>query len=139
MISQTAPGLFSADASGKGIAAALVLRIRPDGSQNYEQVSRFDDAQQKFIPLPIDLGPESDQVFLVAFGTGFRFRSSLGNISAMVGGTALVAEYAGPVADYVGLDQLNLRLSRTLIGRGDVILEVSVDGKAANMVTLAFK
>ena len=139
MISQTAPGLFSADASGKGIAAALVLRNRPDGSQNYEQVARFDDAQKKFIPLPIDLGPESDQVFLVAFGTGFRFRSSLGNISAMVGGTALVAEYAGPVADYVGLDQLNLRLSRTLIGRGDVILEVSVDGKAANMVTLAFK
>ena len=31
-----APGLFSADRTGRGPAAAQVLRIKPDGSRSYE-------------------------------------------------------------------------------------------------------
>src|SRR5262249_6699624 len=58
----TAPGIFSADSSGQGLAAAAVLRVKGDGSQNYEQVVQL-DATGKFVPLAIDLGPASDQVF----------------------------------------------------------------------------
>lgn len=37
-----APALFTADASGRGLAAALVLRIKADNSQSFEPVARFD-------------------------------------------------------------------------------------------------
>jgi Putative binding domain, N-terminal/NHL repeat/Bacterial Ig domain len=44
LIESTAPGLFSANADGQGVAAAVVLRIKADGSQIYEPVSVFDSA-----------------------------------------------------------------------------------------------
>src|SRR5262249_7416818 len=37
-----APGLFSANANGEGVAAAVALRVKPDGTQSYESVARFD-------------------------------------------------------------------------------------------------
>jgi hypothetical protein len=80
------PGLFTANANGQGVAAALALRVRADGSQQFEPVSRFDPAQNRFVSTPIDLGPATDQVFLILFGTGTRFRSSLSSVSARIGG-----------------------------------------------------
>ncbi|MGH7187514.1 MAG: hypothetical protein ACREIB_14700, partial [Pseudomonadota bacterium] len=59
-IAPVAPGLFSANASGQGVAAAVALRIKADGAQSFEPVARFDAAQNKFVTMPIDLGPESD-------------------------------------------------------------------------------
>ncbi|MGH9799239.1 MAG: SBBP repeat-containing protein, partial [Blastocatellia bacterium] len=39
LIEKTAPGLFSANASGKDVAAAVLLRVKPDGSQIFEPVA----------------------------------------------------------------------------------------------------
>ncbi|MGH9839327.1 MAG: hypothetical protein ACREEM_11150 [Blastocatellia bacterium] len=39
-IINVAPGLFAADASGKGLAAASVLRVRADGSQKCVRISK---------------------------------------------------------------------------------------------------
>src|SRR5262249_38891821 len=80
----TAPGLFSADASGQGIAAAVVLRVRANGEQVYEPVARYDEGLKRIVAVPIDLGPESDQIFVILFGTGMRFRT---NAAASIGGT----------------------------------------------------
>jgi hypothetical protein len=41
------------------------LRIKADGSQSYEPVAQFDTAQKDFVPPPLDLGPETNQVYLV--------------------------------------------------------------------------
>ncbi|MBL8189997.1 MAG: hypothetical protein JNK38_18425 [Acidobacteria bacterium] len=139
MIQAVAPGLFSANASGQGIAAATVLRVKADGSQSFEPVSRFDPAQSKVVPVPIDLGPETDQVFLLLFGTGGRGRSSLANVQADIGGLAAETLYAGPQGDFAGLDQFNLRLPRSMAGRGEVQIRLVVDGKAANIVTVTVK
>jgi uncharacterized protein (TIGR03437 family) len=57
-VERVAPGLFSANASGAGVASAVVLRIRADGSSLYEPVAQFDGA--KFVSVPIDLGPATD-------------------------------------------------------------------------------
>lgn len=70
-----APGIFTADSSGGGVAAGVVARVRAGGAQSYEPIARFDPAQNKIVVVPIDLGPESGEVFLVLFGTGWRFRS----------------------------------------------------------------
>ena len=138
-ISSVAPGLFTANASGQGIAAATVFRVKADGSQLYEPVSRFDSALGRVVPVPIDLNPASDQVFLLLFGSGCKGRSSLTNVQAEIGGVPVETLYVGPQGDFVGLDQLNLRLPNNLAGRGEVQIKLVIDGKAANAVTVAFK
>ena len=138
-IAAVAPGLFTANSSGQGIAAATVLRVRADGSQSYEPVGRFDSALGRFVAVPIDLGPESDQVFLLFYGTGWRNRSLLSAVITKIGGETVETLYAGLQPDFVGLDQLNARLSRSLIGRGEVDVVVTVDGMAANTVRVSIK
>jgi uncharacterized protein (TIGR03437 family) len=138
-IKVVAPGLFSFEASGGGLAAAVALRIRPDGSQSFEPVARFDAAQNRFVAAPIDLGPETDQVFLLLFGAGLRGRGSLTGVTAMIGGVNSVVEYIGPQGDFAGLDQMNLRLPRQLAGRGVVEISLSADGLLANSVQVSIR
>ncbi|MEP7342174.1 MAG: SBBP repeat-containing protein [Acidobacteriota bacterium] len=138
-IENVAPGLFTADASGRGVGAAVVLRVKADGSQSYEPVAQFDPAQSKVVPVPIDLGPEGDQVFLIAYGTGIRYRSSLSGVSLKLGGTDAPVLFAGAQGDFFGLDQVNVRLPRSLAGRGVVDLVLTADGKSANTVQVRIK
>jgi uncharacterized protein (TIGR03437 family) len=133
------PGLFTANASGQGVAAALALRVRADGAQQFEPVSRFDPAQNRFVPTPIDLGPASDQVFLILFGTGTRFRSSLSTVSTRIGGVDAPVLFVGAQGDFVGLDQINLQIPRSLSGRGEVEIRLMADGQQANAVTINVK
>ena len=138
-IAAVAPGLFAANANGQGVVAALALRVKADGTQQFEPVSRFDPAQNRFVPTPIDLGPATDQVFLILFGTGTRFRSSLPNVSARIGGVDAPVLFVGAQGDFVGLDQINLQLPRSLIGRGEVEIRLMADGQQANPVTVSIK
>ena len=138
-INSVAPGLFTAGSSGLGVAAATVLRFKADGSSSYEPVSRFDSAQGKIVPVPIDLGAQSDQVFLLLFGTGCKQRSSLAGVTVEIGGTPVETSYVGPQGDFVGLDQINLRLLRSFAGRGEVQIRMVIDGKSANLVTVTMK
>ena len=138
-IAAAAPGLFSANASGEGAAAALALRIKADGSQRYEPVAKFDPEQNRFVPAPIELGPATDQVFLVFYGTGLRHRSSLSAVSCSIGGASSEAVFAGPAPGFAGLDQVNVRLPRSLAGRGELDVELFVDGEAANKVRVSIR
>jgi uncharacterized protein (TIGR03437 family) len=133
-IADVAPGLFSANANGEGVAAAVALRVKPDGTQSYEPVAQFDAAQNKFVSLPINLGQATDQVFLILFGTGIRGRSALTAVTASIGGIASEVLFAGPQGLFEGLDQVNLRLPRSLAGRGEIDVGLVVDSKSANMV-----
>jgi uncharacterized protein (TIGR03437 family) len=135
-ISPVAPGLFSANANGQGTAAGVVLRLRGNGTQQYEPISQFDSSQNRFVSTPIDIGPNTDQVFLILFGVGARNRSSLSAVAAQIGGAATEALYAGPQGDFVGLDQINLRIPRSLAGRGEVDVVMSIDGKNPNVVRI---
>jgi uncharacterized protein (TIGR03437 family) len=139
MIAGVAPGLFSANGNGQGVAAAVLLRVRADGSQSAETVASFDQAQGRFVPLPIDLGPASDQLFLILFGTGLRFRSSLAAASATIGGVNSEVLFVGAQGGLVGLDQVNLRLPRSLAGRGIVDIELRADGQVANIVQVSIR
>ncbi|HKQ78493.1 MAG TPA: hypothetical protein VJ810_32635 [Blastocatellia bacterium] len=138
-----APGLFAANANGQGVAAAVALRVKADGSQSFEPVAVFDQSQNKFVALPIDLGPDlgsaSDQVFLILFGTGFRNRRSLSTVVARIGGENAEVLFAGAQGGFVGLDQMNVRLPRALAGRGKVEIVMTVDGKPANTIEISVK
>jgi uncharacterized protein (TIGR03437 family) len=138
-ITDIAPGLFTANANGVGVAAAVALRIRADDSQVFEPVAVFDQTQNQFVAIPIDLGLETDQVFLVPFGAGFRFRSSSSAVTATVGGTDVQVTFAGAQGTLIGLDQANIRLPRSLIGRGEVDVVMTVDGQTTNTVRISIK
>jgi len=138
-IAAVAPGLFTANASGQDVAAAIVVRVRGDGTQSFEPVAQFDAAANRFVSLPIDLGPETDQVALVLFGTGARGRSALSAVRVTLGGTDAPVLFADAQGDFAGLDQINARLPRSLIGRGEVDVALTVDNRAANIVKVRFK
>jgi len=139
-IVSVAPGIFTANANGQGVPAAVVFRIRVDGSQVFESASRFDSDENRVIPLPIDLGPESDRVFLLLFGTGIRGFNGFVAVTATIGGIPVPVGFAGPAPGFIGLDQLNLGpLPRSLAGRGEVDVVVTVDGKVTNTVKLNVK
>lgn len=134
-IAAIAPGIFTANSTGAGVPAATGLRVAADGTRS--DVAVFDAAVSPRRPVPIDLGPEGDQVFLSLFGTGIRgFRNS---VQVSVGGQNAPVAGVAAQGQYAGLDQINVLLPRTLIGRGPVFVEVRVDGQPANAVSIAVK
>ena len=138
-IASVSPGLFSANANGLGVAAAVVLRVKADGSQIYEPVARFDSAANRFVSVPIDLSVTTDQIFLLAYGTGIRGRSALSAVGVTIGGAAVPVDYAGLQGDFVGLDQVNIRLQQRLAGRGEVDLVLTADSTTSNTVRINIK
>jgi uncharacterized protein (TIGR03437 family) len=139
LITDVAPGIFSVDSSGGGIVAGVALRTKPDDSQIYEPIVSFDQGQNRFVAIPIDLGPESDRVFLSIFGTGVRFRSLESAVKVTIGGIEVPVIFVGAQSTLIALDQINVELTRTLAGKGEVDLEVMVDSKMANTTRVNIK
>ncbi|MDX2034783.1 MAG: hypothetical protein SF339_29180 [Blastocatellia bacterium] len=133
-----APALFTANADGKGVPAALIVRLGHGGAVTYEPVSRFDPTENRHLPIEINLEAKEDQVFLVLFGSGFR-RSSLRSMDATIGGIETQVMFAGANPQLAGVDQINLQLPSDLRARGEVPLLLHVDDRLANPVTLKFK
>jgi uncharacterized protein (TIGR03437 family) len=131
------PGLFTANASGTGPASAVVLRIKQDNSLVYEDTVRFENGQP--VPIPIDLGPETDRVFIIAYGTGIRGNDTARPDSASFGGQSIEALYGGPQGVLIGLDQVNLGPIPRNIGRGPLNLIFTLDGVTSNTVQLTMK
>jgi uncharacterized protein (TIGR03437 family) len=136
-IASVAPGLFSANSNGQGVAAGVVLRVKADGTQIYEAIVEFNSSQNRFFAKPINLGPATDLVYLILYGTGFRNRSALTATSCRIGGENANVLFAGAAPGFVGLDQGNVLLPRTLAGRGEVDVVLTADSKAANTVRVA--
>jgi uncharacterized protein (TIGR03437 family) len=133
-VDPVAPGLFSVNSSGQGLAAAVVLRIR-NGQQTFERIAQLTGSQ--ITPIPIDLGPATDQVFLVLYGTGIRFRNALPTCN--IGGSNMQVTFAGPQGSLTGLDQINVRLDRSLIGRQSVNVFLNANGIMSNTVSVTIK
>lgn len=143
-IGAVSPGLFSADASGKGLAAAGLLRVTAEQTQVWERIGYYDEAQQRHLPDPIDPGAETDQLFLVLYGTGIRNHGGLERITATVGGLACTVLYAGAQGSFTGLDQVNLRLPSgpnglATLGPGEVAVELRIGDHLANRITIAIR
>jgi uncharacterized protein (TIGR03437 family) len=137
-ISAVAPGFFSADATGRGLPAGVVLRVTGT-QQRFEALSRFDTATRSYVAVPIDLGPATDQVYLVLYGTGWRQRSNLNAVTCALGGVNVPAAFAGAQGGLVGLDQVNVLVPRNLAGRGEVEVVLTVDGQQTNPVKVQIK
>ena len=138
-VADVAPGIFSASADGTGLAAAQALRVKPGNVQTYEEIARYDSSLSRFVAIPVNLDITTESVYLLLYGTGIRFRSSLANVRVTIGGQVCQLDYAGAQGFYVGLDQLNVLLPQSLRGRGESDVVITVDGKVANTVKVNIK
>ncbi|HMV87266.1 MAG TPA: Ig-like domain-containing protein [Blastocatellia bacterium] len=131
MIAKVAPAIFTANASGRGVPAANIVRVS-NGQVKFEDLKQFSQVAGRFITKPIDMGPITDQVFLILYLSGVR-QAALENVRVLIGGLEIgppQVNYAGKVDGFVGLDQVNVLIPRSLIGRG--IVGVSVAGLGYN-------
>lgn len=129
-VEQVSPGLFTFSSDGQGVVAAVVRRFR-----NNQELFPSVLAVQ-----PIDLGPETDLVILEMFGTGLRFHSlAASSVTIKIGGADGQLFYAGLAPGFVGLDQVDVSIPRSLIGRGDVDIVLTADGKPGNTVKVGIK
>ncbi len=133
----TSPGLFAANADGRGIAAAQVIRVFKDGTQTVENVAKLDAAQKLFVPAPISFGNE--QLFLTLYGTGIRHTQGQSSVTCTINGQDLPVLFAGAQPTFLGLDQVNVRLPASFAGTGAATVVIRVDGQASNPVTLTFQ
>ena len=104
----------------------------------YEPIGQK-DGTGKYVTIPIDLGPGTDRVYLGLFGTGVRGRTGLTGVNVKIGGVDAPVSFAQAQGSLVGLDQINAQIPRSLIGRGDVDVVLTVDGKVANTVRVQIK
>ena len=132
VLRQTSSGLFSANSDGKGVPAGSLLRTFADGTSRYEPISKYDDNQKKFVPLPINIGSNSGPTFLILNGTGIRGRNSTASVSVKMGNINVPVVYAGEQGEFVGLDQINVEIPTALSGRGEVPVSVTIDGVTSN-------
>jgi uncharacterized protein (TIGR03437 family) len=123
-VTTVAPGIFTVSGTGSPPTAAGQW-LRYSGGVLVDSGS---------LETPIAFGDPGDKVYLVLYGTDIRDRSSLSAVSATVGGSSAVVEYAGAQGNLVGLDQANVLIPRSLIGAGQINVVVTVDGVAANTV-----
>ena len=79
-------------------------------------------------------GESTGELYLVLNGTGLRGRSGLEAFDVRVGGVVGEVTYAGMQAEFAGLDQINVRLPRWLAGRGDVEIELMINGRPENIL-----
>jgi len=129
-ISIVSPGVFQLNPTG--LAAANIVRVS-GGVQTYENVFQVNSSGQ-VVPLPIDLGPPTDQVYLILYGTGWRLFSSTAAVT--IGGENALVSYTGAQSQFEGLDQINVLIPQDLAGKGAVSVQVSVAGYHANLVNV---
>lgn len=134
-VQTTGSAVFTNNGDGQGVPAAYALRVKPDATQIREEITVYDAPTMRWVTKPIDLGPETDRVFLILFATGLKNapdpngdNNANESVRVLVSGTEYSPFYAGPQGGYVGLDQINWEIPRGLIGRGKVNVSVSVNG-----------
>ncbi len=136
-VASVAPGVFTVLQNGTGLAAAEVQRVTPENVQTFEAT-----VAGNLTAIPIDWKNATDNLYLILYGTGIRNLSAITTVNVKIGNTTftnLPAVYAGPQNFFVGVDQVNVLLPRTLVGSGLVDAVLTVDGKVANTVKLNFK
>ncbi len=131
-VQTSAPGVFTANSNGSGVPSAVAVRI-VGGVQTTENIFT---CTTTCTATPIDLGAETNDVILLLYGTGIRGAST---VTATIGGTKADVLGFAAQGQYAALDQVNVRIPRSLIGKGDASIVLTVDGVKANVATINVK
>lgn len=136
-LTAVAPGLFSANGDGRGVAAAAAVRIARDGTQTPMDVARYEPSLGRYFAVPLDLGSFSDRVYVRLHGTGIRGAS--GATLATIRGNPVRVESSGPSPGVHGVDEVVVGPLPRALSRRESDVVVIVDGQASNAVTISVK
>jgi uncharacterized protein (TIGR03437 family) len=130
-----APAIFTANANGTGVPAAVTGRVNAGGQFVFDPAPPFEPnplQPGQFLPAPIDVGTAQQPAFLILFATGLR-NAAAGSTRAIIGGVEVpVTPVAAP--GFTGLDQVNLQLPVSLKGQGIVDVTLVSNGVSSNPV-----
>lgn len=124
-IVSAAPAIFTANANGAGVPAAIVLRVATNGAQTTETIAQL--VSNRWQTKAINLGPTGERVFLILFLCGIRgLPNSDGNsgngvaenVRVLIGGIEQTPTFANKQGGLIGVDQINVEIPRELLGRG---------------------
>ena len=130
------PKLFLVDPSG--IPAGYVVRVGSDNVQTVEPIFTVQGGQVQEVPIDVSTGT----VYLILFGTGFDApvdTTSSSLRSPCLPDTSTQCEhdlsvtYAGPQAQFPGLDQVNVLLPGSLAGNGVSNLSLGFEASQENL------
>ncbi len=134
-VAATAPGLFTLNSSG--LATAYADRVSATGTQTAEVVYTM-ASNGAITATPISLGSATDQVVLILYGTGIA-GAGIANTKVTINGVNATVLYAGPQGGSPGLDQVNVLIPASLAGKGNVNLQLTGGGVAANPVQITIQ
>jgi uncharacterized protein (TIGR03437 family) len=133
---RSAPGLFSANATGKGVAAAVTT----DDGIVFLPVSNPDLTERD-----VSAGTAQKPNILVLYGTGLRYTPAQnpgdGNgvaeaVSVTFQGVPAQVAYAGLAPGLEGADQINVVIPPEMAGLGSVNIVVTANNRSSNAVTI---
>lgn len=132
-IAPSQPGLYSANAGGSGVAAATAAIYSATGQITAEPVFACNPpAARSCLPSPLSQGGATDTLYVSLYGTGIRGAAS---VQCFVAGQSVPVAYYGK-SGYLGEDQVNISIPKSLAGAGDVRVYLVADGVASNVVGL---
>ena len=132
---RSAPGIFSARATGTGAAAAqtsdggpLINTYNPDGTEK-----------------DVSAGTKDKPNVLVLYVTGIRNTPATNptdtngvaeSVTCRIQGVPATVLYAGPAPGFIGLDQVNVIIPPELAGLGSVNVRLRSNNRDSNTVTI---
>lgn len=132
---RSAPGIFSARATGTGAAAAqtsdggpLINTYNPDGTER-----------------DVSAGTKDKPNVLVLYVTGIRNTPAANptdtngvaeSVTCKIQGVPATVLFAGPAPGFIGLDQVNVIIPPELAGLGSVSVRLTANNRTSNAVTI---
>ncbi len=129
-VSPVAPAIFTANATGKGPPAATAILAPATAVEVFRCTGPL-------LCVARPLSPQQGRpVYLTLYLTGVRNARS---VWVTFDGQDVPVEYTGAQGQFAGLDQINIRLERSLKGRGEEDLVVIADGVSSNAVRVVLE
>ncbi len=131
------PNFFSANANGKGVATGQAVLTTPGSPARVEtDLANCPPSGGACTARRVNPGAVGQDLFLVLYGTGFPPQHERPTV--YIDGQPVTVDYNGPQGQYVGLDQVNLRIPPELRTPGVRTIEMEYMGYRSNAVTVLF-
>lgn len=127
-IVSAAPGVFTVSTTGTGPAAAQCGALI--------DVMMDDMTTQEFVisEPPCSVGTAERANYLILYGTGWRNQPMLTTVT--IDDQVITPVFVGAQGTFPGLDQINLTLPMSLMGKGAVNVTVTANSVASKVVTI---
>lgn len=109
-----APGIYTANGKGAGVAAAVVQRSSTPNASSLT-FSCQTGVALSCLSVPISAGTAADTVYVTLYGTGIRGAKA---VKVFVAGQTVPVLYSGAQGQYQGLDQVNIGIPPALAAAG---------------------